>query len=269
MACALGVAFRPRGDEPVVVGVVERRRRAAGGATTLRAHARYHGARARRRTKIARALQRAEVQVVVEPGTPPVYHLDPTRAESRLARAHRGRPAADGPPVACDVFAARDAPIEAIGSRYIDWLLPGLLGMNIMSTGPLGPRLLDRPGAHAQAAQAPHRLAHAPARLPAGAVVRAPRVPGDRGRRAAALRLLRLRRADARIGVAARWARACSARWPSAGIGLLVASRARTIEAVSGLLNLVMLPDVGAVGGLLFVRRTFPRRCSRSSRRCR
>ena len=34
-----------------------------------------------------------------------------------------------------DAFAAREAPIEAIGSRYIDLLLPGLLGMNIMSTG--------------------------------------------------------------------------------------------------------------------------------------
>ena len=33
------------------------------------------------------------------------------------------------------MFAAREAPIEAVGSRYIDWLLPGLLGMNIMSTG--------------------------------------------------------------------------------------------------------------------------------------
>ena len=29
MACALGVAFRSRGEEPIVVGVVARRRRAA------------------------------------------------------------------------------------------------------------------------------------------------------------------------------------------------------------------------------------------------
>ena len=39
-----------------------------------------------------------------------------------------------------------------------------------------------------------------------------------------------------------------------AGLGLLVASRAKTLEAVSGLMNLVMLPMWLLVGHLLFVR---------------
>jgi len=34
-----------------------------------------------------------------------------------------------------DPVAARDQPAEVVGSRYVDWLVPGLLGMNIMSTG--------------------------------------------------------------------------------------------------------------------------------------
>src|SRR6185503_14590094 len=28
-----------------------------------------------------------------------------------------------------------EQPIDVVGSRYIDWLVPGLLGMNIMGTG--------------------------------------------------------------------------------------------------------------------------------------
>lgn len=34
-----------------------------------------------------------------------------------------------------DAFTPVEAPVQAVGSRYIDWLVPGLLGMNIMSTG--------------------------------------------------------------------------------------------------------------------------------------
>jgi ABC-type multidrug transport system permease subunit len=41
------------------------------------------------------------------------------------------------------------------------------------------------------------------------------------------------------------------------GLGLLVASRARTIEAVSGLLNLVMLP-MWVLSGVFFASSNFP-----------
>ncbi len=42
-----------------------------------------------------------------------------------------------------------------------------------------------------------------------------------------------------------------------AGIGLLVASRAQTIEAVSGLINLVMLP-MWVLSGVFFSSSNFP-----------
>jgi ABC-type polysaccharide/polyol phosphate export permease len=42
-----------------------------------------------------------------------------------------------------------------------------------------------------------------------------------------------------------------------AGIGLLVASRARTLEAVSGLMNLVMLP-MWILSGIFFSSERFP-----------
>ena len=49
-----------------------------------------------------------------------------------------------------------------------------------------------------------------------------------------------------------------------AGLGLLVASRAKTLEAVSGLMNLVMLP-MWMLSGIFFSSERFPRPCSRSS----
>src|SRR5262245_52003734 len=84
MACALGVAFRSRGDQAIVVGIlnvpgheaIEQALRRSGG----------FDARPIDATQAQVALQRADVQVVVEPGPPPVYRFDPTRAESREAR---------------------------------------------------------------------------------------------------------------------------------------------------------------------------------------
>ena len=60
--------------------------------------------------------------------------FDPAREESRLARlvvdgalkaaAGRGEP-----------WTAREAPQEIAGSRYVDWFIPGLIGMGIMTNG--------------------------------------------------------------------------------------------------------------------------------------
>ena len=82
---------------------------------------------------MAQALRRASVQLVVEPGPPAVYRYDPARAESRLARriVDDALQRAGG---RRDVWPARDEHVVSAGSRYIDWLVPGLLGMTIMST---------------------------------------------------------------------------------------------------------------------------------------
>ncbi len=62
---------------------------------------------------------------------------------------------------------------------------------------------------------------------------------------------------------------ACSARSSFSALGLLIASRAQTIEAASGLMNVVMMP-MWIVSGVFFSAQRFPgMRCSRSSRRCR
>ncbi len=253
MAFALGIAFQSSGDEPVVVGVVDGPGRAALEATLDGAP----GIVMRRVAPedVPLALQRAEVQLVVEPATPPVYRLDPTRAESRLARRTvddllqraAGR---------ADVFVGRDVPIDTVGSRYIDWLLPGLLGMNIMSTGLWG---LGFSIVHARTRKLLKRLVASPMRrrdyllaqllgrlvflvVEVGALVLFGWLAFGVPVRGSVLLLA----ATCLIGAVA-----------FGGLGLLVASRARTVEAVSGLLNLVMLP-MWVLSGVFFSASNFP-----------
>src|SRR5262249_41941245 len=64
----------------------------------------------------------------------PIYHFDPTRPDARLARLEvddaiqRARGRTDPAP-------ARETLVHEKGSRYIDFLLPGILGLNLMGTG--------------------------------------------------------------------------------------------------------------------------------------
>jgi len=66
--------------------------------------------------------------------SPRLYQFDPTRPESRMARAvvddvlqrAEGR---------ADPTSVRDQLVTEPGSRYIDFLIPGLLGFNLMSSG--------------------------------------------------------------------------------------------------------------------------------------
>ena len=106
------------------------------------------------------------VHVVVVPGNPPTYRFDPTRPESAI-----GRLAADDALQRAagrqNVWTANDDEVETPGSRYIDWLLPGLLGMNIMGTGlwSIGFSVVQCAGP--QAAEAVDGDADAPKGLPA------------------------------------------------------------------------------------------------------
>ena len=211
---------------------------------------------ARRRTRSRGRCSAPTCRSSSSPASPPVYHLDPTRAESRLARRAvddllqraAGR---------ADAFAAREAPIEAIGSRYIDWLLPGLLGMNIMGTGLWG---LGFSIVQARTRKLLKRLIASPMRrrdyLLAQLFGRLVFLVIEVGA-LAALRLLRLRRAGARLGRGSSPGTCLLGAVAFGGLGLLVASRARTIEAVSGLLNLVMLP-MWVLSGVFFSAANFP-----------
>jgi ABC-2 type transport system permease protein len=253
MTCALGIAFRSRGQEPVIVGVVEQpggdelaRQLDQSGEFTVRRFPLHD---------VDRAVRDGRAPVVVVPGSPPTYRFDEARAESQVARlaVDRALQMAAG---RRDVFSPHLQPVEAVGSRYIDWLVPGLLGMNIMSTGLWGvgfsivlartKKLLKRLVATPMS-KSHYLLSHLLSRLAFLALETVVIVGFGWFAFGVAVHgsLLSLT-ALSLLGALA-----------FGGLGLLLASRARTIEAVSGLMNLVMLP-MWVLSGVFFASTNFP-----------
>jgi ABC-type multidrug transport system permease subunit len=185
----------------------------------------------------------------------PSYIYDPANAESRAARfaVDSALQRASG---RTDIFSARVEEVTEPGSRYVDFLVPGLLGMNLMGTGMWGigfslvvarngnllKRLIVAPArrSHVLGAQLASRLIFL---VPeAGALLLfAHFVLGVPLR--GSLVLL--------TGIALLGALAFS------GLGLLAAARPRTIEGVSGLMNLVMVP-MWIFSGIFFSTERFP-----------
>jgi ABC-2 type transport system permease protein len=202
-------------------------------------------------------LRNGVTPLVIEPAGPrsSVYHYDPTRPEARAARQvvddvlQRALDRRD-PRSTSDVY------VMEPGSRYIDFLIPGLIGLNAMGGGLWGigflvvnfriAKLLKR----FVATPMPRRdflLALLGARLTfvipdlavlllLGTLVFKMPIRGNLG----------LVVAIEMLGALA-----------FAGIGLLVGSRATTTEAVSGLMNLVMLP-MWLLSGVFFASSRFP-----------
>lgn len=253
LAVALGVAFRSQPPKPLPVGVeagthseARRAALAASPALTVQVLA---------AVEAERALATGKVAVVVRDTEPPTFWLDLTRPESREARLH----ADDALQRAAgrqDPLASKEELLTARGSRYIDFLVPGLLGMNLMGTGmwAIGFSLvMQRNGKllklyvaspmrrwHLLAAQVLGRLVFLTLEVVilVGFAVWVLGVP-LRGS-VALLALVTLLGAMAFVG-----------------IGLLIAARPRTIEGVSGLMNLVMFPMwIGS--GTFFSTERFP-----------
>jgi CheY-like chemotaxis protein len=134
LTVALGIAFRAGPAQPAKVAVVEGPGAAAAVAALSAAGAR---ARALPAAEARQALRSAKADLVVVPGRPRSYEFDPSRQESRAARLavddalQRAEGRADATPVV-------DVPVSEPGSRYIDFLVPGLLGLNMMSSGMWG-----------------------------------------------------------------------------------------------------------------------------------
>ena len=257
MTCALGIAFRSRGQEPVIVGIVDHAGEQDGADEVARALDSAGGFRVLRIAPedLDRAVRDGRAPVVVVPGTPPAYRYDAARAESQVARlaVDRALQRAAG---RTDAFTAVEEPVAIVGSRYIDWLVPGLLGMNIMGTGLWGvgfaivhartKKLLKRLVATPMS-KTHYLLSHVFSRF-----------------------LFLALEVVVIIGFAwiffdvavhgALWALAAIAILGGlsfGGLGLLLASRVKTIEAVSGLMNLVMLP-MWVLSGVFFASTNFP-----------
>jgi ABC-2 type transport system permease protein len=253
LALALGVAFSGRGPQALTVAV-----QAGAGADTLAAA--LEGAPGLRVLTLdsAEAYQRlrsGRVALVVIPGSPVTVQYDSTRSESRLARLETDQ-ALQTAAGRHDVLWLRDALVTEPGSRYIDFLIPGLLGLNIMGTGMWGigfgivrarqSKLLRRFRASPMRrldflmAQALARLVflvlEVVAVLAFGALAFGVPVRGS-------------------IVLVAGVVLAGAVAF--AGLGLLVASRTQTIEGVSGLMNFVMVP-MWVFSGVFFSWSHFP-----------
>jgi ABC-2 type transport system permease protein len=253
LALALGIAFRNKGDAPVFAGIIE----GPGSAGMAGALARSPGLEARvlPEDRAARALRDGEVEVVVVPGQPPTYRFDPSRPESQRARlvvdAALQRAAGRE-----DRFAAREQPLAVAGGRYIDWLVPGLLGMNIMGTGMWS---IGFAVVWARTRKVLKRLAATPMRrrdyLLAQMLARLVFLVGEVGALlvfAVFAFSVPIRGSIVTVAVVA-----LLGALAFGGLGLLVASRARTIEAVSGWMNFSMLP-MWVVSGVFFSSSHFP-----------
>jgi ABC-type polysaccharide/polyol phosphate export permease len=253
MALALGVAFRSQKPQEVVAGVVQ------GEGSTPMTQALEAGGGIRVRsvahTDVEIALRNGYVSVVVFPGTPPTYRYDPTRPESHVARltvdAALQRAAGRR-----DAWTPKDEQVVTPGSRYIDWLLPGLLGMNIMGTGlwstgfsivmARSRKLLKRLVATPMP-RGVYLLSHMLARI------------GFLGLEVTTLLAFGYFAFGVKVqGSILAVAFLCLLGALSfSGLGLLIASRARTVEGVSGLMNVTMLP-MWLLSGVFFASSNFP-----------
>jgi ABC-type multidrug transport system permease subunit len=253
LAAVLGVAFRSRPPEGVDVAIVAGAHAAARGAA-LRA---APGLRVQvlPEAEARRALARAKVALVVTDDEPPAYRLDPTRPEAPAARlavdAALQRAAGR-----VDAFTARVEEVTEPGSRYVDFLLPGLLGMNLLGTGMwgIGFALVMARGGHLlkRFVAAPMRRSHF---LGAQIVARLVFLVPEAG--------VLLAFGHYALDVPVRGSLALLAivsvlgALAFAGLGLLTASRARTMEGISGLMNLAMLP-MWIFSGIFFSTDRFP-----------
>jgi ABC-type multidrug transport system permease subunit len=253
VALALGIAFRSPSNPPIRVGVV-----ASAGLETVRARLERVAGFEVREVEAARvdaALRDGEVHLMIVGAEPPVYRYDPTRAESRLARlaVDDALQRADG---RADRWTAEDQQVVTPGSRYIDWLVPGLLGMNIMSTSLWG---IAFSIVTTRTRKLLKRLVATPMRRRDFLLSQILGRLVFLGFEVVLLLGFAWLAFDVRIRGAIVLVAGLSllGALSSAGLALLVSARAKTVEGVSGLLNLVMLP-MWILSGVFFSTANFP-----------
>lgn len=253
LSLALGIAFRAKPPEALAVAV-EAGPKAPALAAALRADPGL-APRILSEADARSALRAGRVALVVVGGDPDTYWYDPTRDESRVARlaADAALQRAAGRK---DAVATTDRRMTEKGSRYIDFLVPGLLGMNLMGTGMWGV------GFSIVTARSRGLLK----RLIATPMRRRHYLFGQMlGRMVFLLpeTVVLLGFAHLAFGVPVRGSLVALGAVTTlgamtfAGIGLLVAARPRTIEGVSGLMNFVMLP-MWILSGVFFSPSRFP-----------
>ena len=253
MAIGLGLAFRDQPGEPVLVAVEQ-------GSYAMRyrgvlATDREIGAEVMDAEAAARALRRGEVSLILAGEDRLVYRFDPTRPESRMARLLVDR-AVQTYGGGTRPVSVREEPEQQPGSRYIDWVIPGLIGLNLMSTGMWGigygivymrqkrqlKRLIATPMRRSD-----FLLAQILARMAFLVLEVTPIV-------LFAWLVFDVEVAGSHLSLALV---VLLGAMTFSGLGLLASARAATIEGVSGIMNVIMLP-MFILSGVFFSARRFP-----------
>jgi ABC-type multidrug transport system permease subunit len=253
LALALGFAFREKAPDRIPIGILDAPNAKQRLALLSRSPALlpriYDPAAAEQ------VLRTGKVSLLVEGTGVVIYRFDATRPDSRVARleADDALQAAAG---RRNPQAVRDQLVTERGSRYIDFLIPGLLGMNIMGTGmwSVGFNVVN-----ARTRKLLKRLIATPMRksdyLAAQFLARLGFLFLE------VITLLVFTRFVFGVRVNGSWlllgAICVAGAMAFSGLGILIASRARTIEAVSGLMNVVMMP-MWLCSGVFFSYERFP-----------
>jgi len=256
LALGLGIAFRNKPGDAVSVAIVTGSENAEAMLARSPQHERFK-AQVLDGDAAKKGFRLGKFDLVVESDSKGgfQYRYDPARPESVLAKAevNEALQAAAGRKDAVSTTAVISS---EPGSRYIDFLIPGLLGMNLMNSGMwgIGFALVD---------MRQRKL-----------LTRFVGTPMRRGDFLLALASSRLILMIIEVGlllafgalffhirvmgsVAAIALIAGMGSLTFGGVGLLTASRAQKIESVSGLINLVMMP-MWIFSGVFFSYERFP-----------
>jgi ABC-2 type transport system permease protein len=255
LTAGLGIAFRSRPPERIPVALV-----AQPGADDALARGLAAADGIRLRTlddsAAAQALRTGDVALVIRPADGAVeYRYDPERPDAREARL-RVDEAVQAAAGRADPVRTSEETVRERGARYVDFVVPGLLGMNLMGSGiwGLGFAIVDA------------RRKHLLKRLTA--------TPMSRPQFLASFVLSRLTFLIIEVallvgfavvvfGVPIRGSLLVLAgicmlsALAFASLGLLLAARPRTVEGVSGIMNVVMLP-MWIFSGVFFSSSRFP-----------
>src|SRR5580692_1569062 len=258
LALGLGIAFRNKPGDAASVAIVEGT--GSQDVQSLLARSPQHDlfkVQTLNADEAQKGFRLGKFDIVIEPDGKGgfEYRYDPARPESVLAKTEVND-ALQSSAGRKDVVATKGVTSSEPGSRYIDFLIPGLLGMNLMNSGMwgIGFALVDM-----RQRKLLKRFVGTPMRR------------GDFLLALASSRLILMiievgllllfgalffhMRVLGSIGSIALIAAIGSLTF--GGVGLLTASRAQKIESVSGLINLVMMP-MWIFSGVFFSYERFP-----------
>ncbi|HEX5661691.1 MAG TPA: ABC transporter permease [Polyangiales bacterium] len=253
LAVALGLAFRSQPAPALNVALV------CEPACTDLAHPLTRGGNLAvailREDEAMAALRKAKLDLVLIPRGPSTleYHFDPTRPEGKAARA-TAELALD--PTPTPRFRSVELASTLPGARYIDFLLPGLLGVNLMSSSVWG---IAFSIVESRRRKLLKQLSATPMRkrdyLAAVMLARLLFVSFE------VFAILGFGALAFSVPVhgswLAAWVLAMFGSLAFTGVALLVSARARSIEAVSGWSNLTTLP-MWLLSGVFFSYERFP-----------